>query len=500
MRRRRRNEGGFALLLVFALAAAAVVMLYLEMPRVAFEHQRDKEGLLVERGEQYVRGIQLFVTKFGKYPQTLDELETTNNQRFLRRRYKDPMTGSDEWRLIHWDGMQFTDSLVHKRQDQKKESGPSVLASTIQGIGSEAQYIQQPGDRKSAALRRTASDRVIPGAPGAASPGGESGEPQDTGQESRSGPPQPPEASPPPQGQPTPLPGYGPAGQPGANPFQLPSQQRPPAGYPGQAVNSQQGGMMGTPIPGAAGQGQQQGVSFGFGSAGGFGGMGGSSQQPANRPGAGPGGMMTSGGMSTGGFGQSSFGQSSFGQQGGVRPGAPNQAIQAIQQMLTSTRPGGAPPGVGAAGGAAVGGGIAGVASKAELEGIRVYNEKSNYQEWEFLYDLKKAQQQAGGMQGQGGMPGQQGQQAGQNPFGGMMGAQGSAGSSAGGFSLGGGSQSRSGSQGFGNLGSSSGGSSSSGFGFGGSFGSGGFGSGSGSSGPPSSSQPKPAPSGPIRP
>ena len=59
--RRRRNQRGFALLLVFALAAAALVMLYLEMPRVAFEHQRDKEALLIERGEEYVRAIQLYV-------------------------------------------------------------------------------------------------------------------------------------------------------------------------------------------------------------------------------------------------------------------------------------------------------------------------------------------------------------------------------------------------------------------------------------------------------
>ena len=35
------------------------------------------------------------------YPQNLDDLETTRNIRFLRRRYKDPMTGKDAWRLIH---------------------------------------------------------------------------------------------------------------------------------------------------------------------------------------------------------------------------------------------------------------------------------------------------------------------------------------------------------------------------------------------------------------
>ena len=102
MRIRRQNERGFALLLVFAMAAAAAVMLYLEMPRVAFEHQRGKEALLVDRGEQYVRAIQMYQKKFNKLPQTLDDLDSSGNQRFLRRRYKDPMTGEDEWlSLIH---------------------------------------------------------------------------------------------------------------------------------------------------------------------------------------------------------------------------------------------------------------------------------------------------------------------------------------------------------------------------------------------------------------
>jgi len=54
------NERGFALLLVFAMAAAIAILMYLEIPRVAFEHQRDKEALLVDRGEQFIRAIELY--------------------------------------------------------------------------------------------------------------------------------------------------------------------------------------------------------------------------------------------------------------------------------------------------------------------------------------------------------------------------------------------------------------------------------------------------------
>jgi hypothetical protein len=49
-----------------------------------------------------------------------------------------------------------------------------------------------------------------------------------------------------------------------------------------------------------------------------------------------------------------------------------------------------------------MGEGIAGVATKADGEGIKVYNEKSKYKEWEFLYDPRqdKSPQTAQGGQG----------------------------------------------------------------------------------------------------
>ena len=97
----RRNERGFALLLVFLMAAAVAIMLYMQMPRVAFESEREKEQLLIDRGEQYKRAIQLYVIANKKYPARIEDLENTNNKRYLRRRYVDPMTGKDEWRAVH---------------------------------------------------------------------------------------------------------------------------------------------------------------------------------------------------------------------------------------------------------------------------------------------------------------------------------------------------------------------------------------------------------------
>src|SRR5450755_4677311 len=132
---RRADESGFALLLVFLMAAIVAIGLYYEMPRVAMETQRQKEQLLIERGEQYKRA----------------------NQRFLRHRYVDPMTGKDEWRLIHIQNGVLTDSLINK----PKAAGEQ--ASTLgQYIGMQAGALDTQPANKGGALnakdRRRSSD------------------------------------------------------------------------------------------------------------------------------------------------------------------------------------------------------------------------------------------------------------------------------------------------------------------------------------------------------
>ena len=94
------------------MAAAIAITMYIEVPRIAFESQRAREQMAIDRGLQYKRAIQLFYRKYQTFPQTLDDLETTRNIRFLRRRYLDPLTGKD-WRLLHvGPAGQLTDSLV----------------------------------------------------------------------------------------------------------------------------------------------------------------------------------------------------------------------------------------------------------------------------------------------------------------------------------------------------------------------------------------------------
>src|SRR5580658_241663 len=119
----RKRESGFALLVIFLIAAAVAFTMYQELPRAAFESARDKEQVLMDRGNQYKRAIQVFYAVNKRYPADIKDLENTNDKRFLRRRYIDPMTGQDEWRLIHTNGSYLTDSLVEKPPAQNAGNG-----------------------------------------------------------------------------------------------------------------------------------------------------------------------------------------------------------------------------------------------------------------------------------------------------------------------------------------------------------------------------------------
>jgi type II secretory pathway pseudopilin PulG len=78
--------------LLVAIAVMGVLMSAV-LPAWKTLVQRDREEELVFRGEQYARSIGLFQRKFaGAFPPSVEVLV---QQRFLRRAYKDPVTGED---------------------------------------------------------------------------------------------------------------------------------------------------------------------------------------------------------------------------------------------------------------------------------------------------------------------------------------------------------------------------------------------------------------------
>ena len=101
-KRKRSDEAGYLLIGILFAMTIAIIALSATAPRIATQIQRDREEELVRRGKQYERAMQLYYRRFGRFPTSIEQLENTNNIRFLRRKYVDPITGKDEWRLIRF--------------------------------------------------------------------------------------------------------------------------------------------------------------------------------------------------------------------------------------------------------------------------------------------------------------------------------------------------------------------------------------------------------------
>lgn len=385
------------MLLVFAMAAAVVVTLYLEAPRLAQQALRSKEQLLIDRGEQYQRAIQVFARTVKKYPQTLDELEKYQDKRYLRQRYKDPFTGDTEWRLIHFDGSVFPDSKVYgPKKDGEGEKTKQTFIGELGFVGRPPENNTDPNAQNPATQRR-ASDRpaINSGQGGEGVQGDPNAPPGDPNQ---------------PAGQPGALPGgaYGVPAAPGqagappvipsapgvpgmpsfrpANPIQSQPQGQQGGASGGTSSGSSVGGFIGgsIPAPGGVSNSQQGGVgSF----------IGGGAPQTTPTQGAQRPTIPGSAGMAAG----------MPGPPGGLPSGGPGQvpaaAADLIRSILTTPRQGGLPGGQGVGQGG-LGPGIAGVASKREATGIKIYNERTRYDEWEFLYDQSKEAKSAMGAAG----------------------------------------------------------------------------------------------------
>jgi type II secretory pathway pseudopilin PulG len=98
----RSGESGYVLLAVMLAVTLVLVALSIELPRIAQQIKREREEELVHRGKDYATAVKRFVHKNGgRYPLSVEQLEDTNHIRFLRKKYKDPMTGESDWKMVH---------------------------------------------------------------------------------------------------------------------------------------------------------------------------------------------------------------------------------------------------------------------------------------------------------------------------------------------------------------------------------------------------------------
>lgn len=107
LRTGRRAESGYVLLVLLLGIALLIIAAAIAAPTISFDIKRDREEEMIHRGVQYSRAIRAYYKKFGRYPVKLEDLESANNMRFLRKRYKDPITGKD-FKLLHFGDVKLT--------------------------------------------------------------------------------------------------------------------------------------------------------------------------------------------------------------------------------------------------------------------------------------------------------------------------------------------------------------------------------------------------------
>ncbi len=180
LNRRRKQRGYMMITLLLALALITIGLLAM-VPAIKQQIQRDREEELRHRGTAYMRAIQRFYRRLGRYPTRLEELENTNNMRFIRKLYKDPMTRDRA------TGKEKDFKLLHQ-MDISLNNGP-VLGQTPgqsglpgqggpQGQGGPGGFGAQPGGPQQTGDLQTPSS----GGFGSSS----SGNPSDAGGDSNS--------------------------------------------------------------------------------------------------------------------------------------------------------------------------------------------------------------------------------------------------------------------------------------------------------------------------
>ena len=92
-------DSGYALAALLVGLAVMGIAMSAALPVWSQAARRERELELLFRGEQYARAIELYQRVFaGAYPPDID---TLIEQRFLRRRYRDPMVADGEFRIVY---------------------------------------------------------------------------------------------------------------------------------------------------------------------------------------------------------------------------------------------------------------------------------------------------------------------------------------------------------------------------------------------------------------
>jgi type II secretory pathway pseudopilin PulG len=176
----RQSQGGYILLTLMLFIMLLVIFATSAVETITQQVKRDREEELVHRGVEYSRAVRHYYKKFGRYPTRIEDLESTNSVRFLRKRYKDPITGKD-FKLLHQGEVQMSfgaglggaAALSALAANAGGAQSPQAMAAGIAAAQAAAQPATPVNTTSGDADSSDAPSGAAPGAP--AGPGSSSG-------------------------------------------------------------------------------------------------------------------------------------------------------------------------------------------------------------------------------------------------------------------------------------------------------------------------------------
>jgi type II secretory pathway pseudopilin PulG len=181
-----RGESGYIMMTLLLTMALLIIFAAIIVPSITFDIKRDREEEMIHRGVQYSRAIRAYYKKFSKYPAKIEDLENTNQMRFLRKRYKDPLTGKD-FKLLRFGEVKMSSvglgggmipgaSAIGQPGTLNGPGGVQLSGGLGANTNSPFGQNQQPAPPPAATdSTQSGTDGSQPGTRGAAAPGDTSG-------------------------------------------------------------------------------------------------------------------------------------------------------------------------------------------------------------------------------------------------------------------------------------------------------------------------------------
>lgn len=157
-RAKRHDNGGFTYLTLLLMIVVMGIVLgaAAEVWHTAVQREKERELLFV--GNQFRTAIRLYYSNHSAFPHNLEDLlkdpQYAFTKRYLRKIYRDPITGSNEWGLVRRadGGIVGVHSL--SEMQPVKMAGFGVASNNFDGAVKYSDWVFVYGTRRIAGVKK----------------------------------------------------------------------------------------------------------------------------------------------------------------------------------------------------------------------------------------------------------------------------------------------------------------------------------------------------------